>query len=323
MSALLWVDGFFAEFCNALAGTLRDEARRLSYTLGFAPEPYVPWSAVFTNEITLAAPAMFAEAMPNVPRSAVEHALYAHALAVIEAMGRDRVEDGQVQSSAALERVLSAAREVRNEQLVMLSGSREAIRTALAADRELRAAIADEHDMVAGGSAVDFGTYESVSERKQQPGLVATTMLAERAGMDPAACESIRRAVLDIALALQIYDDVVDWEDDAARGRSWALSLARSALRPPARGVATDPVGRRAEVHVSGVLTRMLRRARFHFHAAARRARGVGSRRASTWASDRARALEDLAERESKHAGYVNRAHALAPWARAVLAVKV
>src|SRR5262245_26436344 len=110
MSALLWVDGLFAEFCNSLTGTLREDARRLSFTLGLAPEPLVPWSQVFAHEVTLAAPWMLAEAMPLLPEDALQHALFAHVLAVIDAMGMDRIADGQVKATPALRRVLSEAR---------------------------------------------------------------------------------------------------------------------------------------------------------------------------------------------------------------------
>src|SRR5262249_6793652 len=96
MSALLWIDGLFAELCNSFPGGLREEARRLPFSLGFAPDPSTPWSCVFSHEVTLAAPAMFAEAMPALSQIAVRHALFAHALAVIGAMGTDRIEDGQV-----------------------------------------------------------------------------------------------------------------------------------------------------------------------------------------------------------------------------------
>jgi len=112
-SALLCVDSLFADFCGRLEGAQRDEARRLSFTLGLAPEPLIPWSRVFSNEVTLAAPWMFAEAMPGVPDEAVRHALFGHALAVIEAMGTDRIEDGQVQSTPGLLRVLAVVRDAR------------------------------------------------------------------------------------------------------------------------------------------------------------------------------------------------------------------
>lgn len=319
-SALLFVDGFFEDFCSTIAEALRDETRRLSFTLGLAPEPYVPWSKVFSHEVTLAAPWLFAEAMPRVPGDAVKHALFAHALAVIEAMGADRIEDGQVKSTPALLGVLAAARSARDEQLALAAGGAFAIEAAERADRDLRGAQRAEREILRLDEGVDFCTYEAVSERKQAPGLVATAVLAGRAGWDAGQRAAARRALLDIALALQLHDDVLDWEEDALCGRSWALSLARGQgrrVRP-----ATDPAGRRAEVYAAGVLARMLRRARFRFHAAARRAGVLGAGRLAAWCEQRARSLDHVVEREERHAGYVNRAHALAPWARAVLTWK-
>jgi hypothetical protein len=317
-SALPWVDAFFTKLCGTIAGALRDEARRLSFTLGLAPEPFIPWSKVFSHEVTLGAPWLFAEAMRGVADDAVKHALFAHALAVIEAMGADRIEDRQVRPTAELRCVLSLARALRDEHLARAADDDDVIEDARCADRELDAALRQERELLCAGDGVDFLTYEAVSGRKQAPGLVATVALARRAGWDAGQCAAARQALLDIALALQLYDDVVDWEQDAAAGRCWALSLARSESRSGRRP--TDAAGRRAQVHATGVLARMLRRARFRFRAAGRRAAVLGASRLAVWAEERARSLDHIAERETHHAGYANRAHALAPWARAVLA---
>src|SRR5262245_32617300 len=147
MSALLWVDGFFAEFCSSFTGALREEARRLSFTLGLAPEPLIPWSRVFVHEVTLAAPWMMAEAMPEVPEEALRHALFAHALSVIDAMGQDRIADRQVIATPALNRVLEAARAQRDEHLALASGGRDVLLDAGAADREFFAAVQKEREL--------------------------------------------------------------------------------------------------------------------------------------------------------------------------------
>jgi hypothetical protein len=317
MSALLWVDGLFAEFCGSLSGSLREEARRLPFTLGFAPEPSVPWSHVFSHEVTLAAPALLAEAMPGLAEGALQHALFAHALAVIEAMGRDRIADGQVEATPALLRVLAAARASRDRQLLLAAGGHELPLDPWAADVELERAARMEKELLLAGRRVDFGTYEAISARKQAPGLVACAALAVRAGWSPRERAALRRTLLGCALGLQSYDDVLDWEDDAAVGRSWALALARSQRRgPPAGG---GLAAWRAEVHAAGVLVRMLRRATSHFHGAARRARVLGARALAAWAEGRAVSLGVLAAHERAAAGYVHRARALAPWARTAL----
>jgi hypothetical protein len=317
LSALLWIDGLFADFCGSFSGSLRDEARRLPFSLGFAPDPATPWSHVFSHEMTLAAPALLAEAMPSLPESVVRDALFAHALAVIEAMGTDRIEDGQVEATPALQKVLAAARARRDELLDLVADGATTLDPA-AADRELRDAARQEGEILAARRKIDFALYEALSARKQAPGMLAAGALAARAGWSPARAATLRRVVLGAALGLQLHDDVLDWEDDAQAGRSWALSLARSQ-----RGdaVAREAAVRawRIDVHEAGVLARMLKRAGFHFHAASRRAAVLGARRLATWAAERAASLRYQAEREAQSAGYVSRARELRRWARTVL----
>lgn len=320
MNALLWVDGLLAEFCGSFAGALREEARRLPFTLGFAKDPSVPWSRVFNHEVTLAAPAMVAEAMPDVPLDAVKHALIGHALAVIEAMGTDRIEDGQVNPTAALCKVLGAARSIRDEHLLLVARGERRMLDPAVIDHEFNDAIRLEREILVGQRPVDFELYEAISKRKQVCGLMGCDALAVRAGWEERRRAALRRVILGVALGLQLYDDVVDWEEDAAHGRSWVLALVLSqkrALRPWPAPV--DPYEHRARVLASGVLARMLRRCRLHFRAAARRARAVGTSRLAAWCGERAELIGQLAEREVQSPGFVIRARALAPWARTVL----
>jgi hypothetical protein len=321
MSVLLRVDGLFAAFCDSFSGALREEARRLSFTLGFAPEPLLPWSQVFSHEVTLAAPSLVAEAMPGVPEACVLHALFAHTLAVVEAMGTDRIRDGQVVATPLLRQVLAAARAVRDEQLALAAGGEEASLPLDATDRDVADAVGLERRLLLEQRSVDFMTYEALSERKQAPGILASEALAARAGWDGTKRRALGRVLIGVGMGLQLYDDVVDWEGDAAHGCSWALALTRphgSSIAPSGAGV--DARRLRAEVHASGVLARLLRRSHWHFRSAAKRASALGALKLARWADERADFLRRLAEREEKHAGYVNRAHSLAPWARTVLA---
>lgn len=317
MSVLPFVDDLFSEFCGTLSGSLRDEAHRLAWTLGLAPEPKIPWSRVFSHEVTLGAPALFAEGMSRVPKDAVHSALAAHAFGVIEAMGVDRIADGQARSTQALGSVLSALRSARDEHLVRCAGRADAVELAARAGAELGRALAAERQWLARPEGADFVSYARISEQKQAPGLVATVVLAERAGWDPFQIAMARRALLDIALALQSYDDVVDWEEDAQSGRSWAVAISRNVRFLPAAEELGSP---RASLHASGVLVRLLRWSRIRFRASARRAVVVGARRLAAWAEQRAMTLLPMAEREERCAGYLHRARALAPWAHAVLA---
>ncbi len=82
------VDELFAAFVASLPGDLAAQALGLSVTLGLAPSKEVPWSQVFSHEITLGAPALVAEAMPEVPEATVRHASLAHLLAILEGSAR-------------------------------------------------------------------------------------------------------------------------------------------------------------------------------------------------------------------------------------------
>ena len=115
---------------------------------------------------------------------------------------------------------------------------------------------------------------------------------------------------------MQYHDDVVDWEDDHARGRAWAVELARSALSGR-RGGASRTV--REMVLESGVLSRMLERSRRHFRAARKRSEVLGARGLSAWAKSKEQHAAMLAAHERQNAGYALRMHALTPWVAKVL----
>src|SRR5439155_21039788 len=122
MNSLELVDELYEVFVDTLSGSLADAARTLAFTLCLAPTPKIPWSRVFGHEVTLAAPALVAEAMPHVPQSVRRDAILAHMLAVIEAFGTDRVEDGQVQPTPELTGVLEEARYARDRALGRVAG---------------------------------------------------------------------------------------------------------------------------------------------------------------------------------------------------------
>ncbi len=117
------------------------------------------------------------------------------------------------------------------------------------AQRETLAAIAAEQRVFRSGEAVTFDRYLSVSHGKQRVGLPASLALARVAGWDARRTRALARLLDAVALGLQLHDDVLDWEDDLARGGAWATLLAAGAS--PRRG-ATVPVSPRRLVHGSG-----------------------------------------------------------------------
>jgi hypothetical protein len=300
------MDALFAAFVASLPAELAGEARGLAVTLGLAPSRAVPWSQVFSHEITLGAPGLVAEAMPDLPARAVEDASLAHLLAIVEAFATDRIEDRQVPETPALSALLAHVRESRNGALRrVVSGATYAI-----AQQETLAAIAEEQRILRGGEGIDFARYLAVSHGKQRVGLPASLALASAAGWDDRRARVLARLLDAVWLGLQIHDDVVDWEEDLARGGAWATALAGG----------QDPTAVRPRVHASGVLARMLFASARCFRAARRRAGVLGARRLADWARQREAITSDLARRETTSPGYTNRAHALSAWARSVLA---
>lgn len=330
MNELQWVDELYRAFCQTLPGMLHAEAQGLPRTLGLAPRRDVPWSAVFSHSITLAAPAMLAEAMPSVRGTTVQDALLAHMLAVIDAFGTDRLADGQVRATWQLETLLAHVRRARDAAMERLRAAAPGPGpepSFAAADEVVARAIDAEHHLLRSGEPVDVVRYRALSRDKQRLGVPASLGLAAAAGWDERRRRALDRMLESIWLGLQFHDDVMDWEDDWARGAAWAVALARGLRRggdlPPgeaAPGGAADLAAARRLVMASGVLARMLELARREFAVARRLAAVLGARRLEGWASAREAQMAELARAESASPGYAHRARVLSAWARTVLA---
>lgn len=321
MQHLALVDDLYAAFASALPDSLRGPAAALPCTLGLAPAPDVRWSQVFGYEVTLAAPALFAEAMPAVPTRCVMDAVLAHMLAVIEAFATDRLQDGQVETTAELEELLAHLRLARDQALERVAPDVfDPATDGRRADAATLNAIAEEREALLSGEAIAVADYHRISLGKQAVGFPATMALTHAARWSTTRRRMAAGTLAGIWLGLQFHDDVVDWEDDLARGGAWAVALARSAAQrlPPGERKTAPPLTRRW-VHSSGVLADMLERSRRSFHAAHKRAKVLGAHRLAAWAGEREAYLRELSGNERASAGFANRAHALATWAREVL----
>jgi hypothetical protein len=318
MNPLELVDDLYEEFASGLGGDLAAHARDLPRALRLAPIANAPWSRVFSHEITLAAPALFADAFPDLPLLTVRDAIRAHMLSVIDAFGTDRVEDGQVRLTGESLRVLEAIHRERDVTLLRVASARRGFSLdPCSIDRSAAQAMATERELLRQAAGVDLATYERVSLGKQAAGVEVTCVMAHVAGCPEPKLRAIRSTLESAALALQLHDDVVDWEDDQARGGSWVVSLLKGSASSAGEASAT-PL--REQVLSSDVLLRMLARARWHMRAAAARARAVGAAPAAAWAASRAEKLSTLVAAESRSAGYSVRSHALSAWATEVLA---
>jgi hypothetical protein len=316
------IDELYAAFVERLGDPIGARAKDLPRALKLASEPNVPWSRVFSHEVTLGAPALFAEAMPGVPSSVVREATLVHLLAVVDAFGTDRVEDQQIDFSPGVLAVLGHLRRERDRAMARLfRGAPPAELHFSAVDALTMRAIHRERATLLSARSVDVAFYESASLDKQCAGLVASVALARVAGWDQRRCIAVRKTLESVALGLQIYDDVVDWEDDLRRGGSWAVCLMVGERRRRAVGDrTTEGAGIRIQVLQSAVLGTMLHCALAHMRAARRRAAALGAFRLAAWAGSRERRLEALLTAERRSAGYAVRAHALAAWAGEVLA---
>jgi hypothetical protein len=314
------IDELYEAFARRLGEPMAESARDLPRALRLAPEPNLPWSRVLSHEVTLGAPALFADAT-TVPSQVVRDAMLAHLLAVIDAFGNDRIEDDQVAATPDLVALLGQVRRERDRALVRVSGGLPLHGLDFAATDALSLqAMRRERALLVASKAVDMETYERTSLEKQYVGVVASVALARTAGWSERRALAVRRTLESVFMGLQVYDDVVDWEDDLSRGGAWALSL----MRRTASGAWHPDITRSAQVRLrvlqSGVLHAMLRRAVKHMRDARRRAATLGATRLAAWAAAREQRFDALAKAERSSAGYTVRAHALSAWAGEVLA---
>jgi len=311
------VDDLYEAFADRIGEPLSASARDLPRALHLAPLP-VPWSRVLSHEVTLGAPALFAEAMVGVPRSIVRDAVLAHLLAVVDAFGTDRIEDEQIEGSPSVFAVLGQARRERDRAMARICGATPPPESDFRnTDALTIRAIRNERAVLLSARPVDVKTYEAASLDKQCTGIVASVTLARIAGWSDRRCNAVRGALGSVCLGLQIADDVVDWEDDLQRGGAWPVCLMRG--QGPVSGLRVrEPI--RNQVLRSGILAVMLKRAWAHMRAARRRAMVLGARRLGAWAGEQETRLAALFAAESRSAGYAVRAHALAAWASEVLA---
>jgi hypothetical protein len=282
-------------------------------------DPLVPWSQVFNHEVTFAAPALFAEAMPQIDPSKVRDAVLAHALAVIDAFGTDRIEDRQIEAFPELEEVLEFVRRASRNALVRVVGALgDETREFDGARRAMLTAISAERQIMAEGTRVPYDLYEKIALGKAGMGLPASIALAKAAGWNRQECLTVRRTLDAVWLAMQCYDDVVDWEDDLRRDSSWVVHLL-ALERNDAIDLASGHEMVRSGVLDSGILAEMLERSARHFRAARKRADALGARELAAWAGNKEMNSRMLSEHERRSSGYAVRLHALSPWVAQVL----
>lgn len=316
------LESLYAGFVSSLPEKLKPVAAELPRQLDLSATPARAWGAALGQALVLEAPGLLAAVFPRPEPDKVRSAVFAHALSVIEACGRDRVAARQLRSSDELAQVFAALRRARDGMLESVWPS--AVTLAKLADRETEEAIKEEHALLRRLCAVSFEDYRRISLSKLAVGFPATFALARSAGASDTQVEAARRALAGMALGLKLEDDAGDWEDDWRRGGgAWAVSLARRRLEAVKEQSAeerpTEPDLVRRRVHRMRVLYLMLRAARHEYRTAWRYARLLGAEPLALWTEQRLRHLDGLLPLEARHAGYVVRALKLAPWASEVL----
>jgi hypothetical protein len=312
------VDAIWAAFCGTLPLDLQHEARVLARAVGLVPVGDIPWSGVFKNEVTLAAPALFASAMPLANSQMVMTATTAHMLAIIDAFAVDRMLDRQATGGPQMQRLLEHVRAGRDRAICELSGDR----TSPYHESEYDAvcAINTERLLLRNGVPLSFSDYSRLSLAKQAVAFPASLALAQAAGWNGRRQRAVQHVLRGIVLGLQFHDDVVDWEEDWRNGGAWAVSLARGLVgpQPVLSEAGEDLPALRRQVHASGVLATMMNLSRLRYREAQRLATSLGAEALAAWAREQETGAAELTERESGSAGYAVRAHQLSCWAMEV-----
>jgi hypothetical protein len=305
------VDDLYEDFVDRIGSALSASARDLPRVLRLVPIAR-PWSEVFPHEITLGAPALFAETMKGVPSAFTRDAVLAHLLAVIASFGTARIEDERIDASPHVFAVLSQARRERDRAMMRLFSRTPLAETDYrAADSMTIRAVRRERSMLNSTYPVDFDLYEHTLLDKRCSSVLASVALARIGGLGVRRCRAVRATLESISLSLEIYDDVVDWDMDLNRGGAWAMCLLRGTIAPPDSGKhATRGNGARNEILGSGILEAMLARARMHMRSARRRAWAIRAHRLAAWAAIQETHLEAMIAAGVDGARFAARAHA-------------
>jgi hypothetical protein len=317
VSFLTLVDEIYETFARSLPPTLARAAGALASTLKLVPDSVggdraVAWSAVFKHEIVLAAPALFAEAVPDVPSRVVREAVRAHLLGVLHAFAVDRVQDGEARASASTLALTDALRDARDRALgLVIDGAPKANTPRGFPDDDTTEAVLAEQACLARAEATDFAVYLDLSRRKQGAAAPASAALALAAGWPPAEVMQVHELFEALALGLQMYDDAVDWPKDLTQGRAWAASLLGVARLPPAEAS--------ARIRQGDVLFRLVDGGREQFARGEALARAMQATSIAEWASERRQALTRVAREEQRSPGYAAREQELGGWLHEVL----
>jgi hypothetical protein len=294
------IDQTYARFVSRLPEHLATVASDLPHRLGLTPNAGTPWSRVFNNPAVLGFPMLLLAETGRVAPDVQKLAGAAHLFAIIGAFGMDRIDDGQIVVGVAERAIIERVQRARDEALApLLARGDEGSFDYARGERLTAESVDDERAVASGREPATLERYLDVSWKKQGLAFPASLAAADAAGFSAEDRRLVEAVVEGAALGLQYRDDVVDWEDDHARGFAWAPALLAEA---PAEAAPVEAV--RDRLHAEGVLGRMLEMSRAAFASAADAARALGAESLALWALGQAEITADLADREATTPGF-------------------
>lgn len=281
------IDRAWHHFVETLPADLRDTAARLPQTLGLAPCPGVPWSAVFGSVGVLGLVDLLMQGRTVAPRI-LRLGRRAHVLGAVGALCAERIDDARLRRDRPLSRLLVRLRRARGGVLARLLHFVDQPVPGAWGDGRIRRALEVQRATLAGERPATSLTYLATMRDLSSAWLPAVVAVAHGAGLDRLDRERVAACALDVALALRHRAEAVNGR---LAPRSWAAALAGDTDRPAAaiaaRGVAVD----------------MLDRSRQAWARAADAAEALDALALVRWADGQAACAGDLARSESRVPG--------------------
>lgn len=276
------IDQAYASFLAELPATLVTAAERLPRWLGLASRGDVGWSEVFDDLPILGLPCFFLTDTTTVEVAEDIRicAQRAHLFALIAARITGAIDTDAIELDGELEALLGAIERERNRALaeLRLRGADRNLNFSLP-EREVRSALAEEREVLAGRAPASVAAYLAVSTAKQSLAfpatLAAVSVSVAATDLDCKVLTEVYDVVLGSMLGVQIRTDVEAWLE-APRSSSWVTALSG---------------GRSVQIEV---VQQMLDLSRDAFNKAADGARELGATSLMRWARLEANAIREL-----------------------------
>jgi hypothetical protein len=289
------IDQAYAAFVQQLPTELELAAQQLPRSLGHTCRRGATWGELLETRPQLGLPmTLLSECSASVDADTLACAQRAHLFALIAGDVVTAIDADTLTHDAELDALLSALERERNRALAGLRRRGAGMNISYSLPmREVRAALAREHDVLAGRELADFATYLTISSAKQSLAFPAIMAAVSLSGATACALTDVHDVVLGVMLGLQIRADVQAWLD-APRSRSWINALAHE----------HEPLA---------VIEQLLDLACDAFNKAADAARGLEAGPMLLWARTQANAIRLVRRRAEQQLGAEQPPRPLAP----------